>query len=93
MEPIRGELGIQRITGRAVAQALVESDIPLPAQREAQRIVYAQGDIQNNASHCVEGQVLTEGTITLQLLCLGKDQHPLACGRKRSTTMQSPLRA
>lgn len=76
MEPIRSELNMRRVVGIAAAQALVESDIPLPAGRDAQRILYAQGAIQNQASHCVDGQVQAEGTLTLHLLCLGKDNLP-----------------
>lgn len=67
---------MQRIVGRAAAQALVESDIPLPVGRDAQRILYAEGAIDSNACRCMNGQVQAEGALTLQLLCLGSDNLP-----------------
>jgi molybdenum cofactor biosynthesis enzyme MoaA len=68
MEPIWNELNMERVAGRTVAQAMVESDIPLPAGRETQRILYVQGQIHNDAAHCSAGRVQADGTLTLQML-------------------------
>lgn len=76
MEPIWSELSLERVTGRSVAQLLVESDIPVPAGREAQRILYAHGMIKNDVTHCANGRVQAEGTLTLQLLCLDMENNP-----------------
>lgn len=76
MEPIWRELNLERITGRSVAQLLVESDIPLPAGREAQRILYAHGVIKNDVTHCANGRVQAEGTLTLQMLCMDMENNP-----------------
>lgn len=76
MEPIWNELNMERVAGRTVAQAMVESDIPLPAGRDTQRILHVQGQIHNDAAHCSAGRVQADGTLTLQMLCLDSENQP-----------------
>ncbi len=83
MEPIWGEMNVERIKGRSITQLLVESELPLPAGRDAQRLLHAQGKIQNNSARCTNGRILAEGTITLQLLCVDNEQQPF--GMRAST--------
>lgn len=76
MEPIWGELKLERVAGRTVAQAFVEGDIPMPAGREAQRILQVEGQIQNEAARCTDGRVQVEGTLSLQMLCMSPEHVP-----------------
>ena len=70
MEPIRNELQIRRVAGRVVAQTVVESEIPMPSGRQVSRILYAQGQIENEIAETQERQVRTAGTLRLQLMCM-----------------------
>ncbi len=76
MEPIWNELNMERVAGKTVAQAMVESDVPLPAGRDTQRILHVQGQIRNDAAHCSAGRVQADGTLTLQMLCLDGENNP-----------------
>lgn len=91
MEPIWNELNMERVAGRTAAQALVESDIPLPAGREAQRILHVQGQIQNDAAHCSAGRVQSDGTLTLQMLCLDNENQPFGVRASTQYSHSIPL--
>lgn len=69
MEPIYKEQSMERVAGKTTAQLPIESEIPLPAEREAERIIFSEGVINNEISHCASGKVHLEGSISLQLLC------------------------
>lgn len=69
MEPIYKEQSMERVVGKTAAQLPIESEIPLPAEREAERIIFSEGVINNEISHCASGKVHLEGSISLQLLC------------------------
>jgi|GEM_PF-6428998 len=76
MEPIWNELNLERVAGRAAAQAFVEGDIPMPGGREAQRLLQTDAQIQNESARTADGQVQVEGTLTLFMLCLDTDNAP-----------------
>jgi hypothetical protein len=91
MEPIWNELNMERVAGRTVAQAMVESDIPLPAGRETQRILHVQGQIHNDAAHCSAGRVQADGTLTLQMLCLDSENRPFGVRASTQYSHNIPL--
>lgn len=91
MEPIWNELNMERVAGRTVAQAMVESDIPLPAGRDTQRILHVQGQIHNDAAHCSAGKVQADGTLTLQMLCLDNENQPFGVRASTQYSHNIPL--
>lgn len=76
MEPIYNELNLERLVGKSIVQAFIEGDIPMPAGREAGRILGVESHIRNEAARCVEGGVQAEGTLTLNILCLDAQEQP-----------------
>ena len=70
MEAIWNELTLERVAAKTVAQALMENEIPLPAGREAQRVLHVEGTAQIQRARCAIGRVVGEGTVDLQILCL-----------------------
>lgn len=91
MEPIWSELSLERVAGRSVSQLLVESDIPIPSGREAQRILHAQGDIKNESAFCANGKVQAEGTLSLQILCLDQENNPFGIRASTQYNHEIPI--
>jgi len=70
MEPIYNELKLERLISKSIVQAFIEGDIPMPAGREAERILGVESHIRNDAARCSHGSVQAEGTLMLNILCL-----------------------
>ncbi|MDL2217625.1 DUF3794 domain-containing protein [Christensenellaceae bacterium OttesenSCG-928-M15] len=89
MEPIRSDLSLKRVAGRTAKQAVMESDIPMPAGQSVERILSVQGEINNQIGRCLHAQIEAEGTLTLDLLCLNKENIPF--GMRASTQYNHTL--
>ncbi|OQB23571.1 MAG: hypothetical protein BWY11_01762 [Firmicutes bacterium ADurb.Bin182] len=74
MEILYNEASLNRIAGSAAAQAMVESDIPLPeAHRDAVRVLDADGSVNVDNVEVLEGRFMLEGSLKVKLICLDTD--------------------
>ncbi len=70
MEAIYRDLDLARVAGKTVAQALLDTEIPLPAGREVGRVLHVEGEVNNEGARCAPGRVEADGNVRLQVLCL-----------------------
>lgn len=74
MEILYNEAALNRIAGSAAAQAMVESDIPLPdAHRDVARVLDADGSVNVDNVEVLEGRFMLEGSLTVKLICMAPD--------------------
>jgi hypothetical protein len=74
MEILYNEAALNRIAGSAAAQAMVESDIPLPENhRDVARVLDADGSVNVDNVEVLEGRFMLEGSLTVKLICMAPD--------------------
>jgi len=79
MEAIMEQLKLRRVAGSAVAQAVVESELPLPLEHpQAQQVLHSQGEITILSTELVEANVMLEGALSVQVVCVAPDGEPFA---------------
>lgn len=79
MDIMTQELNIERVTGRSAVQAAVEGRISLPeGVNDIARVLDAQGEITLTGAEALEGRLMINEAISLDMICADKADEPVA---------------